>query len=193
MRSSPVVPSRLATSSAAAFLDDRSARMFALSDNTKEGGGRTRRRERGGRFTRGTPTVPASHSEIARQHSANAWSQLRWPYATVGLALKWDAFRLWPALLSQNYVQHLPRCTPGRTECIGRDGRYIRDTCGIFVPCHYRPCLAWTYESDESPAPGKPSRPSPAPAPEPEPEPDSQSAMAIRREHHSPLTHTARQ
>lgn len=40
------------------------------------------------------------------------------------------------------YVQHLSRCTPGRTECIGRDGRYIQDTCGIFVPCHYRPCPA---------------------------------------------------
>lgn len=86
-----------------------------------------------------------------------------------GLPLKWDAFRLRPALLLQHYVQQLSRWPPGRTECIGRDGRYFRDTCGIFVPS----CLnATEMTRGPSSAPGSPAAPVPAPAPEPEQEPE---------------------
>lgn len=87
----------------------------------------------------------------------------------MGLPLKWDAFRLWHALLSQYYVQHLFRCTPGRTECIGRDGRYFRDTCGIFVPCHL-PALVLPGPERVRVMGARETQQGPAPAPEPEPE-----------------------
>lgn len=97
-----------------------------------------------GKIIRATPLRMAPQLRNSTGTLSSKWSQLRWPYATV-----------WPASASKTgcvqtacglpccsrgkyYVQHISRCTPGRTECIGRDGRYIQDTCGIFVPCHYR-------------------------------------------------------
>lgn len=164
MRSSQVVPSRLANGSAAAFLDDRSARMFGLSDNRKEGGGAGLEGAGERKIARDTPLWRMPHSEIAREHSAaKCLVAVLLAVCDHGLPLKWDAFRLRPALLSQYYVQHLFRRTPGRTECIGRDGRYFRDTCGIFVPCHL-PALVLPGPERvrvmRAQSPGNPARPS---------------------------------